>query len=67
MRDEISENEPILVYEDIEGGELYIYPRCGCGKFLKHGKVFVNVGGRVKFDGWTCSEHGEVDPGWDRV
>jgi hypothetical protein len=49
-------------------GRLAVVGFCPkCHFFLKKGKVFVNMLGGVKLEGWTCKRHGEVKPDylWD--
>jgi hypothetical protein len=44
-------------------GSISIYRKCPiCGKLIKAGKVFTNINGNVKLEGWICKTHGEVEP-----
>jgi hypothetical protein len=51
-------NDNIWVSFKSDEGTLKVYPRCTCGKYLKHGKVTAGL----KFTGWICKKHGEVNP-----
>jgi hypothetical protein len=50
-----------LRYDCGDEGDICVYRRCHCGKYLATGKVFTN---NVK--GWICKTHGEVEPFWVR-
>ena len=68
MNSEWNENTPIVSFEDPEGGEIIVFPKCPvCGKFVKHGSVTVNGLGRVRLYDWICKTHSEVEPEWTRL
>ena len=65
------------IYEDkklwmfFEGETKYetigVYCRCPeCAKYLKRGKMLMNIHGEVKFKGFVCKKHGEIQPYYDR-
>ena len=56
-------NDNIWVSFASDEGNLKVYPRCQCGRYLTHGKVTqdkVTLG--LKFTGWICKKCGEVKP-----
>lgn len=55
------------IYYDTSEGEVGVYLRCYCGKFLKKGKLFENGLGELKFKGFTCKKCGEVEPYYERI
>jgi len=65
----IEDSGHLLVFDDVEGGELLVSPQCPlCGKFVKRGRVMIRpYDGKVKFELWTCSVHGEIQPYWTRM
>ena len=44
-----------------EYGDICVYNRCHCGRYLKKGKVYPN-----SVIGFKCKIHGEVEPFWMR-
>jgi hypothetical protein len=56
-----------VCFNDPEGGEIIVYRHCpDCGKFIKTGKLFTNILGNVKLEGWICKKDGEVNPFYER-
>lgn len=49
-----------LIWVHYESGEevVMVYPRCTCGRYLKHGKVTAGL----IFTGWICKKCGEIKP-----
>jgi len=44
-----------------------VYCRCTeCSKYVKRGKMLMNIIGEVKFEGFICKQHGEIQPYYDR-
>lgn len=56
-----------ILFESPDVGTLLVYPRCHCGRFLKHGHVLINGLDEVKLVEWTCNRHGEVRPNYEFV
>ena len=54
---------------DEEHGDILVDNRCShCGKFITPGKVFSNMLGEVKFEGWHCHSCDKNSiPDWERV
>jgi len=64
---ELTENTPLVAFEDFEGGEIYVVRLCPtCGRFIKKGRLFVNLLGNVRLDSWICKRCGEIKPYWFR-
>jgi PHP family Zn ribbon phosphoesterase len=50
-------------FEGEEGETIGVYARCPeCGKYLKRGRLLLNLAGDVKLEDWKCSKHGEIEP-----
>lgn len=44
-----------------------VYCRCPeCSKYIKRGIMLINKCGEVKFQGFVCKQHGEIQPYYDR-
>jgi len=50
-----------------EQGDIYVYRRCECGKFLSMGEVQTNDSGNIKFVDFRCATHGEKQPHYERL
>jgi hypothetical protein len=49
--------------DDEKTNEAFVYTRCPCGRYLKHGEILYNpYSEEVKFEGWICRKCGEVEP-----
>jgi len=46
-----------------------VYCRCPeCGRYVKRGSMFMNnMLGRVKFEGFVCKIHGEIEPYFEYI
>lgn len=65
---ELTENTPVVAYDDLEGGEIYVIRLCpNCGRFLKVGELLINLLGGIKLTNWMCKKCGEIQPCWDRL
>ena len=54
-----------FVGED-EGSGISVYCRCPeCGRYLKRGKLYTNKLGTLRFKGFKCKIHGDVEPYYD--
>jgi len=52
---------------ETEHETIGVYCRCPeCGKYVKRGNMLMNGLGEVKFKGFVCKQHGEIQPYYDR-
>lgn len=54
-------NDKIWITYETGEDNVKVYPRCQCGRFLTHGSIKITLDG-VKFKGWKCKKHGEIEP-----
>lgn len=62
----INEGDPLVWFEDCEGGQIGALRRCYCGRFTTRGKLSINALGWLRFSGWRCVRHGEISPAYVR-
>ena len=56
-----------IVFAD-DDGDIQVYRRCPeCGRYISQGNVLTNPLGEVKFKGWKCKKHGEIQPYYERA
>ena len=55
------------IYYNTSEGEVNVYLRCYCGRFLKKGELFENRLGELKFRGFFCKKCGEITPYFERL
>lgn len=50
-------------YDCGDEGDVCVYRRCPeCGKYVKEGKLLMNMAGEVRLQEWKCKTHGEITP-----
>lgn len=61
------DNTAWMFFEGEEHETIGVYCRCPeCSKYVKRGSLLMNGLGEVKFKGFTCKVHGEIQPYYDR-
>ena len=58
-------NEPRVIFNCGRHGDLLVYRRCICGRFIGTGRILTNTDGEVRAEGWRCTRCGYVKPRWD--
>ena len=47
---------------------IWVYCKCPeCSKYVKQGIILINRRGEIKFQGFVCKQHGEIQPYYDRA
>ena len=59
-------NQPWVSYDDGEGDNAFdVVRRCPkCGRYISVGHVLESFYG-LRFVGWKCVTHGDVEPWWE--
>jgi hypothetical protein len=56
-----------MFFEGEENETIGVYCRCPeCGRYIKRGKLLMNMDGEIKLQGFICKVHGEIQPYYDR-
>jgi hypothetical protein len=56
-----------MFFEGETDETIGVYCRCPeCSKYVKRGSLLMNGLGEVKFKGFLCKVHGEIQPYYDR-
>lgn len=67
--EKIYEDKKRWIFFECENEEetIGVYCRCPeCGRYIKKGNLFGNMFGDIKFEGFICKVHGEIEPYYDR-